>query len=264
MKIICFKVLLLFTLLSYSQQKNTTVQFYNSKGEIVNDMSDSFYYQTIVKRKDSLYKVSRYRKNGNLFAYWFTQSLNPKDQIGQSVLLNSKGNISSVSFYNSSGEKHGKSESWFDNGNKNYEGRYINGKREGLWRFYHQNGKIAQQGFFKNDSVVKASYFDDKGIKMLKPLPCSKKIDTKGILKKIYRRISNMPFKVVDKIKGNITLRIKVTTDGKIKYIDNEGYIPLEVKDLFISKLEELEGFEPKILNNRKIPTILSIPIKFK
>jgi len=249
--------------LSYSQ-KDTIVQFLDRNGKIIKNASEANYYQTIIKRTDTLYKVSRYRKNGKLFAYWFTQSKNLKDKIGQSVLIDYNDSISSISYYNSLGKKHGKSTGWFDNRNKNFEGRFINGKKEGLWRYYHYNGKIAQQGFFKNDSVVKASYFDDKGNKMKKSLPCMEEIKFKGGMLNFYRKIRKLSSKVTRKIEGKIILTLLITTEGNVQFIDNFGYIPMELKDQVITHIEAIKGFFPKVLNNRKIPSLITLPINFQ
>jgi TonB family protein len=58
----------------------------------------------------------------------------------------------------------GISKMWFDNGARNNEGLYKNGKREGEWRYYHFGNELSSFGNYVNDkeSGVWKSY-DSKG-----------------------------------------------------------------------------------------------------
>tara|TARA_R110000744_G_scaffold356457_1_gene463214 strand:+ start:185 stop:670 length:486 start_codon:yes stop_codon:yes gene_type:complete len=51
--------------------------------------------------------------------------------------------------------KNGKSEGdwlgYHDNGNLHFKGKYKDGKKEGLWVSYHDNGQLTGKGNYKND-----------------------------------------------------------------------------------------------------------------
>ena len=52
---------------------------------------------------------------------------------------------------------------YYDNGSMEKKGRFIKGKKDGIWHYYNENGKLLTEGSFKND-VKHGSwieYFDD-------------------------------------------------------------------------------------------------------
>ena len=68
------------------------------------------------------------------------------------VNLYSNGNIREKYNRNSSGEKHGLYQSWWENSNKDVEYSYRDGKRDGLYQSWRENGTKS----------VECSYRDDK------------------------------------------------------------------------------------------------------
>ena len=51
------------------------------------------------------------------------------------------------------GDKHGKSTVYYDNGQKRYEGQYINDKQVGIWRFWDVNGALITEMDNDKDSI---------------------------------------------------------------------------------------------------------------
>jgi antitoxin component YwqK of YwqJK toxin-antitoxin module len=52
---------------------------------------------------------------------------------------------------------------WFENGTRSTEGRYMYGKMIGAWQYFHESGKTSMTMYF--DSLNVRSYKDDKGFK---------------------------------------------------------------------------------------------------
>lgn len=271
------KLLSLFLLLaslSVHCQNDTIVNFLNRKGLSTQDQSEAIGYQAIIKRNDSLYKVMRFQLNGKLFAYWFSTSTDVKNKIGQSVTVDKNDSIATVDFYGKNGLKNGKSEGWFDNRNKNFVGRYVNGKKEGLWRYYHYNGKIAKQAFYRNDQFVKGAYFDEGGNKMETPLENRPEALFKGgrsaydkEMKNIKNRIKKtLGRKYRTKYSFQLQLSYSVGVDGKIKDVAIVNEVPEDVKSLVVNNVRNISGWIPKIDNNRKVPARISnaITINFQ
>ena len=75
-----------------------------------------------------------------------------------------KGTLKSITRYNSSGQKHGLSETWFENGNRKDSVVYDNGKIVEA-RYYFRNGKLRYTAKLKNGDIVKAVYFSPDGEK---------------------------------------------------------------------------------------------------
>ncbi len=58
-----------------------------------------------------------------------------------------------VAFFRISGDKKDKVKeiSYYQNGKKEMEGGFADGKKDGAWTSWFENGKMQSQGFFKND-----------------------------------------------------------------------------------------------------------------
>ena len=57
--------------------------------------------------------------------------------------------------------------SWFENGNKNSEGKYVNGKEDGNYRVWHSNGQLFYKGQY--DMGRKTGvwvFYDSLGVKI--------------------------------------------------------------------------------------------------
>lgn len=260
--------------LSIEAQNDTIVNFLNRKGLPTQDKSEAAGYQAIIKRNDSLYKVMRFQLNGKLFAYWFSTSVDAKNKIGQSVTVDNNDSIATVDFYGKNGLKNGKSEGWFDNRNRNFVGRYVNGKKEGLWRFYHYNGKIAKQAFYRNDQFVKGAYFDEDGNKMETPLEDRPEALFKGGRTAYDKEIKNIKNRIKKTLgrkyrtKYTFQMRMSYTVgvDGKIKDVTIVDEVPEDVKSLVVNNVRNISGWVPRVINNRKLPAVISnaITINFQ
>ena len=62
------------------------------------------------------------------------------------------------------GKKDGSWIGYFDNGQLHYKGEYKNGKREGSWLSYWANGKLKSKGNYKNDNLEGSwIYYNEDG-----------------------------------------------------------------------------------------------------
>lgn len=56
--------------------------------------------------------------------------------------------------------------SWFNDGTPGSSGKYQNGKKNGVWQYFHKNGKLSSLESFSNDAMINKEYFDEKGNSM--------------------------------------------------------------------------------------------------
>ncbi len=269
MRTFIYYILFFFSISTYCQ-KDTVIQYITYKGLPTKKLSNAHYYRVQTKESDSLYKMMQFKKSGKLM--WVGYSTTPdrkNSKIGQMIDFDRNDSIQSIRFFNKQGQIHGKVQAWFDNRKKNYEGRYINGKREGLWRYYHYNGRVAQQGFFKNDSLVKAAYFDEEGNKMPSCMECRDKVEFKGGMNKFRRDFRKLMKRVAEDISKRIKSRYQfkilisfiIDIDGKVRYVEVDDTLPLQNRLTIINGIKNMEGWQPKIVNNRKVPSYFRIPV---
>ncbi len=67
--------------------------------------------------------------------------------------------------------KHGIYKEWYDNGNLWKKGKYVYGKKQGIWRYYshRKNKKLKSAGMFINDKKEGTWTFQDSNIRKITP-----------------------------------------------------------------------------------------------
>lgn len=247
-------------------QNEITTNFINKKGQKTTNFSEAILFENISKVNDSLWLIKRFRKNGKVHSYWHSKTRDSKNKIGQSVLYDTKDSISALFFYNQKSLKHGKSTSWFSNRNKNSEGRYVNGKKEGIWNYYHYNGKLAARQYFKNDSLLKINYFDELGEKKEGIGNYSdKKAVFKGGIKKFHQQLYKISKRIKTNSKGVITVDFIVNVYGNIEVVQLYETMPVStaLKKEITFLFESIKGWKPAENMGRKIAKYNSIALNF-
>mgnify|MGYP000386223278 FL=1 len=262
------KLLLLFILFIAVQgysQKDSIINFLGRKGKVIKNKEKVRFFEIITKKSDSLWLTKRYRRNGKQVASWFTKDKERKNKIGESKTFNGSGKLSSIVYYNLKGNKTGRYRSWFDNTAKNIEGIYIDGSKEGVWKYYHYNGVLASRKIYKKDSLLKSSYYNEKGVKIKhdKSL-CLAEASFKGGSNAFYQKVKKLYPKLGYKVKGVIYVDFTIDIYGNIRnVIVNENVTP-DLKNKIITFFEKIKGWSPAIQVHRKIPFNISIPLKFR
>lgn len=262
------KVLLLFiyfiTFQVYSQ-KDSIVNYLGRKGVVIKDKSKATAFEIITKKNDTLWLTRRFRRNGKMFAYWHTSDRGRENKIGESILLNNLGKVSTMYFYNNKGKKHGRYISWFDNSKRNTEGLFLNGSKEGVWKYYRFNGSIASRVFYKKDSVVKKYFYNEKGMMIdYDENFCGVKAKFKGGEKKFNSKVQNIVDNLGYKLKGKVFVSFNVDINGRITNVRIDEKLPKKLEARIISFFEKIEGWEPTLHMNRKIPVNFSIALNFR
>ena len=68
--------------------------------------------------------------------------------------------------YNESGLRNGVCISWYENGNKNSEAKYVDGKEDGKYRVWHENGKLYYKGQYDMGRKIGVwTFYDTLGVK---------------------------------------------------------------------------------------------------
>ena len=52
---------------------------------------------------------------------------------------------------------------WYENGEKKYEGTYKNGKKDGLFTWWYANGKKEYEGTYKNGKKISVREWNEDG-----------------------------------------------------------------------------------------------------
>lgn len=144
---------------------NGYVKNYNSSGFLIS----TFRYENDepVENKNQAEKdveiKEEYDELGNLIfqgGFFFDTPIgihryyNSNGNVIKSKVYNTNGNLLSEGIINNDGSKHGKWTEYFEEGNIQAEGNFLNDKKNGRWTYYHKNGKIQQTGSYINGNLT--------------------------------------------------------------------------------------------------------------
>ena len=137
---IMFRVIAVWVVLSSSAfGQDSTVYFYDERGETTVDFNEVFSYRVVVPR-DSLLYIRHY--------------LASRDQLIMEGTFSRIGNTL---------EYDGPYRSFYRNGKLQREGTYSKDKRVGLWKDYYVNGQPADEQFHHSDKIVYHQHWDEAG-----------------------------------------------------------------------------------------------------
>lgn len=261
-----FVFLFLISFLQIQAQIDSIVNYISGKGKIV-PKSKATYYEIIIKQTDSLWLVDRYWSGLNrLKSKSFFTSSNKELKIGKETGYGRFGKILNEKFFDSKGGKIGTQTTWFDNGNIDYVGSYIDGLQEGEWNFYHYNGELALQKFYHKGELISKTYYSEKGKVLPKNAIIIDKEDRifKGGKKRYYEKLKELRKKIEYRIKGTISVRYTIGVDGKIYDVTIDEVLPEQLKRTIIDFFENLKGWKPRIHYNRKTPSVYNQRINYK
>lgn len=256
-----FFLTLILSLITRANSQDSIVNYLNYKGKIV-EKEYAIQIETLVK-KDTLWQVTRYFGNGKVKRFGHFKNKDKKQPIGEFISYHRNGKVSSLLFYNNQAYKNGPCQTWFSNGELNTNGIYLSDKKEGAWKYYHYNGIEASRVYYKNDSILKAIVFDDEGKKLNHNLIIERKAKFKGGQEKFASEFKGLTKDIGYKIKGRIYVNFVIGIHGEIRDVLINEEIPEGLNQQIVSFFEAIEGWEPAIQMNRKVPVNFSIPIKF-
>jgi TonB family protein len=176
--------------------------------------------------------------------------------------LNEKGTYSN-------GKKEGLWQSWYENGNKSYEAVFNQDRLHGMGKWYFLNGRQSSEETYELDEIVKATYWDDQGKQLEKPLeddrmPSYPGDSTAGVQKYLQNNLHYPAPAKEQNIQGRVIVRFAVDYDGTIK----EATVTEPVNELLDAEAARVIMAMPKwkhgIQHNRPVKVYFSLPISFK
>lgn len=247
-------------------QKDSIINYFdhNSLPTKIKDQVD--FVEIISKVNDTLWKRETLSRTGKLLSYTHYKSKDKKIQVGESVHYHFNGKVGTLNFYNNKGLLHGKEQRWFYNGRKDSEGFYINDKREGVWKFYHINGKLASKLIYKNDLLMSSFFFDEKGNRqtnvdikkgfptLMHPYDVIEEPEFEGGHQKYIEKIQDIIDNLGFNIEGSLKLSYIIDVNGKITEVTIDEKIPEKLFSEIETSLTNMKGWISGVNLNRKVP----------
>lgn len=260
-KNIVFGLFLLMSVVAFGQ-KDSIVNYIDLSGKITSK-SKAYSVETIVK-KENAWEVTTYYRNRKVKEKGNYLRKNKTKPIGRFYEFFRTGQLKSFFSYDANNQLTGKTQMWFNNKKTSFSGNYKEGKKIGVWKYYHYNGKIAARLYYQNTKLVKTLLYNEQGEKITAELIKSQKPTFEGGgLKKFFKRIKDIHNRINFQINGTIYLNFDITPEGKIANVTTPDKISKDLMRRLRIYFENIEGWEPAIHMNRKIPYTYTIPFNF-
>ncbi len=264
-------ILLFFTTILFSSniisQSNSFYTYLNEKGYEIKDSLQASYIKETIKINDSLWNNNLYVINLRFHSTWKSKDVKGKVRIGKQINFNLLDSISSIVNFNISSKRHGLFKSWFYNRNLNTEGRYLNGKKVGVWNYYHTNNNLAAKINYKNDTILRAIYYNEQGEKINYVNTFNNKCECESInTSKLRNQFIKIFEKTIYKIKGEnlrgkAYVELLVNEKGYIEFVNLGKNVPKLLNSKLNKMIKKFKPIKPFIHKNRKLPQRFTIPI---
>ncbi len=264
-----FTVFIFFVFVSKFLSQNKTLGLYLNKDFKITKVMDSVFYIKESKQiNDSLWEHGIFNLSNRLHSVYKSKDSLGLQKHGKYVKYNLLDSISEITNY-ANGLMNGLSITWFENGEKNHQGYYKKGYKEGLWKYYYFEGNLAAKVYYKKDSISRAFYYNEFGeeedyISNFSNKCNCEKIELKTVGKlfqKIMRENLSALFNYTPK--GRVFFEFYIDTKGEIKNLSVFSKGSKEFGQQIEKIYKDVAPLEPAIHLNRKITQSFYFPITF-
>lgn len=262
-------VILIFVFTTNFLSQNKTLGFYlNEDFKITKAMDSVFYIKESRKINDTIWEHGIFNIPNRLHSVYKSKDSLGIQKHGKYVKYNLLDSISEITNF-ANGKRNGLSSSWFENGKKNHQGYYVNGYKEGLWKYYHYEGKLAAKIFYKKDSITRAFYYNELGLEedyinsYGKQCNCEK-IERKTV-SKLFQKIMRENISVLFKYepKGRVFFEFYIDTKGEVKSLNvfskGSKEFGLQLEKIY----KDVALLKPAKHLNRNITQSFYFPVRF-
>ena len=179
------------------------------------------------------------------------------NQIGTSLSWCPNSYLSDSIYSNDDGS--GFSVSWFDNGSISSRGKYSVGhKQDGLWKYYHINGKNSFLETYFDSKLIDRKYFDEEGIPMNDKINHDRQTRfsdnyndwSKYLDKKIYYPFNE---EIIHGVSVIIIVNFNVNEDGMVENVYTSTTFSEKFDRESENAIKESPQWDAAIEHNRKV-----------
>jgi len=222
------------------------------------------YIQTIVKNK-SLWLATVYHGNGKIKLQGNFKKEILKTRIGLFRVFDDKGNLKFIQNYNAKGKKHGVYAYYNKKGERITKGYFLEGNKEGVWKYLDQNKMTRARIVFKKGEVLDYDLWNEEGITIKENLIISRRPEYNGGRKQLDLKLKNELMRDLRKsgYQTNFILKCTIDNNGNVRNISVTPTIDEEFENKITTYFKDFEGIQPGIIANMKVEFPLEIPFIF-
>ena len=258
--LVLFSLLISFSVFS---QQDSIVNYLDRYYEKVKK-EQATYIQTIVKNK-SLWLATVYHGNGKIKLQGNFKKKNLKTRIGLFRVFDDKGNLKFIQNYNAKGKKHGVYAYYNKKGERITKGYFLEGNKEGVWKYLDQNKMTRARIVFKKGEVLDYDLWNEEGITIKENLIISRRPEYNGGRKQLDLKLKNELMRDLRKsgYQTNFILKCTIDTNGNVRNISVTPTIDEEFENKITTYFKDFEGIQSGIIANMKVEFPLEIPFIF-
>ncbi len=164
------------------------------------------------------------------------------------------------------GLREGRWEYWKKNGDKDGRGTYKLGKENGDWEWYHPNGKLSAREIYENGKIASYTFWDEYGREESGPFEAEPEFPGGEAKMMEYIQTSVIyPQKAVEMGKeGKVYVQFIVNRDGSIEQVKVMRPVHELLDAEALRVIKEMPNWTPGKQHNRLVRCRFTIPINFK
>jgi len=247
-----------------------SISSFSQKDSIVNYLDKNYnkiakeratYIQTIVK-KDALWLATVYFGNGKMKLQGHFKNNNLKTRTGLFKTFDDKGNLKTTQVYNSEGKKEGTYKYFRNNGKVMTVGTFQNGKEVGEWIYKDENLIRRAQIIFKKGKVLDHNLWNEKGFEVKEELVLFKAPEYNKGSRKLRIKLKNELIRDLRKkgLETNFLLKCEIDKEGNVQNISVSPNLESKYEEQIITYFTNLDGIQPGIIANMKVVYPLELP----
>ncbi len=187
---------------------------------------------------------------------------------GLALRWNTNGTVMDSLVFEENGN--GTCRSYWPDGKPRSSGKYVNGKKDGMWTYNHKSGMKCQEVNYLADSALHYTCYDEKGNIQTKDCIYEKEAQFKGGENAWHNYLTGklskarLPKAYYDgKFYGTIYILFIVDTEGKVSDVKALNSIDPEMDEIAKNIIRQSPRWEPAVQYNRKVNAYRKQPITF-
>jgi TonB family protein len=158
---------------------------------------------------------------------------------------------------------------WWDNGNPSVAGLYAPGfKKQGKWKYFHQNGQLASLETYNADVLVNKEYFDEKGVPQSDTTTRDGEAVFPGGMKAWGKYLSEhlyfpAQYKFTNDGQVTVLVRFAVNEDGSVSDVEVTSSFHKDFDQIAVNIIKRSPKWIPASSHNRKLKEYHEQPVTF-
>ena len=179
--------------------------------------------------------------------------------IGANASWDAHGNVQSQTILDSNGLGNGVQLIFNENDSISAKGRYVGMKRNGIWNFYHHNGKKSADVIYKMDSIISYKCYNEDGNEQVNCSLKAKPAEFPGgsqKLKEYWNKRVYFPshLQFTNGKRGLVVVEFTIDITGKVADIIVLQSLHRDFDNIAVKAIKNMPIWSPAIKFNRKVP----------